>query len=452
MVRLDPELVQKYSKPGPRYTSYPTALQFSEEVNTNQLISEITEGATDELSLYLHLPFCEKLCWFCGCNTIISRSRDKADRYLDYLTKEIDLYLETDTSKRKIAQMHFGGGTPNFLKVEQIDRLSKIIHDRFEFLPDAECSVELAPAHLSEEQVEAFARMGLKRASFGVQDCQPEVQQAINRIQPHELNHQAMNWLRKHGFESVNIDLIYGLPLQTPESFADTISQALEIKPDRLAIFNYAHVPWIRPAQKMLEKHPRPDPEQRLEILQNLIQDLSDAGYAYIGMDHFAREDDELVKAQREGTLQRNFQGYSTRAGCDIAAFGISAIAQTSRSFRQNVKKLKDYEEALDAGKLPIERGYILSDDDCLRREVISQIMCNGKLDIRVIESQFSINFAEYFAQSLNELEPLAEDGLLEISDTTIQVSETGWQLVSNIAMPFDAYLGKKEQKYSKTI
>ncbi|MGB0371736.1 MAG: oxygen-independent coproporphyrinogen III oxidase [Opitutales bacterium] len=452
IARIDPELIQKYARPGPRYTSYPTALQFTEEFSPSALTSEISSEASSQLSLYFHLPFCEKQCWFCGCNTIISRSREKADRYLDFLERELDIYLQVDTLKRPVAQMHFGGGTPNFLSVEQIERLGRIIHARFQFASDAECSVELAPAHLHEEQVEAFAAMGLKRASFGVQDCQPDVQKAINRIQPHELNHQAMNWLRGNGFESVNIDLIYGLPLQTPASFSDTLDQALELNPDRLAIFNYAHVPWLKPAQKMLEKHPRPDPEQRLEILQNLIDKLENAGYAYIGMDHFARKSDELVKAQDAGTLQRNFQGYSTRAGCDIAAFGISSISQTAKSYRQNVKSLREYEAAIEAGTLPIERGLILSEDDVLRREVINKIMCHGKLDFSPIEAKYKISFCTYFSDALIKLSPMSEEGLVSISDTSLEVTPKGWQLIRNIAMPFDAYLESKEKTYSKTV
>ena len=452
MIKVDPELIEKYAKPGPRYTSYPTALQFSEDLDHETLKSEIAIAATPDVSLYFHLPFCEKLCWFCGCNTIISRSREKAERYLDYLEREIDLYLKIDTSQREVAQMHFGGGTPNFLTVPQIERLSSIIHNRFEFLDDAECSVELAPAHLAEEQVAAFSKMGLKRASFGLQDCQPEVQKAINRIQPHELNQQVMGWLRKHGFESVNVDLIYGLPLQTSESFVATIQQALELKPDRLAVFNYAHVPWLRPAQKMLEKHPRPDPEQRLIILQNIISCLADAGYTDIGMDHFARADDELVRAQKAGTLQRNFQGYSTRAGCDIAAFGISAISQTEGSYRQNVKSLKEYEAAIDSHNLPIERGLLLSQDDQIRGQVISRIMCNGLVRFEEINTRFDIHFQTYFAEVLSQLIPMQEDGLLIITDESIQVTEIGWQLVRNITMPFDAYLASKDKTYSKTI
>ena len=448
---IDLDLIRKYNRPGPRYTSYPTALEFTETVDREALIADLKSG-TGPLSLYFHLPFCESLCWFCGCTTVITTNRGRADHYLDILEKEIALYREAIDPSRTAAQLHFGGGTPNFLTPPQIERLGKMIHDNFSFSADAEMSVELAPAHLSEEQVHAFRAIGMTRASFGVQDVDPTVQKAIHRIQPQSTNIEAVGWLRKAGFTSVNVDLIYGLPHQSEATFEKTIEAAIELDPDRLAVFSYAHVPWVKPAQKILERACLPEPETKLRILKMLIEKLTAAGYHYIGLDHFAKTDDELSVAQRNHTLQRNFQGYSTRAGVEICAFGLSAISQSTRTYRQNYKGLDEYEAAIEAGKLPIERGYLLTDDDVIRRDTIHRLMCDLQLDYAAMSERHGIDFEDYFRPCLDSLDEMEADGLVTRQPGRLLVEPMGRLLIRNIAMTFDAYLGDTEKRFSKTV
>ena len=350
-------------------------------------------------------------------------------------------------------QLHFGGGTPNFFGPEQIDRLGAMINRHFTFTEDAEKSVELDPRRLRPEHVEAFARMGLTRASFGVQDSNPDVQKAIHRVQPQSMNIEAMATLRANGFDSINLDLIYGLPLQTSESFSVTLNEVLQLKPDRFAIFNYAHVPWMRPAQKLLERAGLPDARTKLELLKLCIERLTAAGYVYIGMDHFALPRDELVQAQREQTLQRNFQGYSTRAGVEICGFGISSISQGAGGFRQNVKDLEAYRAWLAQGKLPVEKGYELTADDQLRADVISRLMCDLSMDYGMMSEKWAIDFEAYFAEALAQLKEPAEDGLLIWTDRGFAVTERGRLFIRNLAMCFDAYLEPAETgRYSKTV
>lgn len=344
-------------------------------------------------------------------------------------------------------------GTPNFFGAEQIDRLAGLIDQHFEFVPDAEKSVELDPRRLGAEHVDAFARMGLTRASFGVQDCNPEVQEAIHRIQPQEMNVAAMELLRSRGFDSVNLDLIYGLPKQSPESFNQTLDDVLELKPDRFAIFNYAHVPWMRPAQKILERAGLPDAETKLQLLKLCVERLTDAGYVYIGMDHFALPTDELVIAQREGTLQRNFQGYSTRAGVEICGFGISSISQGNNGFRQNVKDIETYRAALARGEIPVSKGYELTAEDKLRGDVIMRLMCDMKLDYATMSQRWGINFESHFAAAIAQLAEPAQDGLIELYATGFTVTDKGRFFIRNLAMCFDAYLEPDVSgRYSRTV
>jgi oxygen-independent coproporphyrinogen-3 oxidase len=350
-------------------------------------------------------------------------------------------------------QLHFGGGTPNFFGPEQIDRLAAMIERHFKFTPDAEKSVELDPRRLSPAHVEAFARMGLTRASFGVQDSNPEVQKVIHREQPQEMNVAAMETLRANGFDSVNIDLIYGLPLQTPESFDRTLDQVLELKPDRFAIFNYAHVPWMRPAQKILEKAGLPDARTKLELLKLCIERLTREGYVYIGLDHFALPDDELVVAQRERSLQRNFQGYSTRAGVEICGFGISSISQGADSYRQNVKDIESYRAMVESDRLPVAKGYELTAEDKLRADVILRLMCDLALDYGQMSAKWGIDFETHFAGALSQLQEPAEDGLIEFTAEGFVVTERGRLFIRNLAMCFDAYLEPAaEGRYSRTV
>jgi oxygen-independent coproporphyrinogen-3 oxidase len=448
---IDLELVRKYNQPGPRYTSYPPATEFSGEIDGETLMRATGEG-DGPLSVYVHLPFCEMLCWFCGCHTVITRNRDQADTYLDAVEREIARTRSLMRDGREAVQLHLGGGTPNFLRVEQIERLGRILRTHFTIAERAECSVELDPRRLSEEQVGAFADMGMHRASFGVQDIDPQVQKAIHRVQDMQTNHAAMAHLRRHGFESVNIDLIYGLPGQTPEGFRRTIEAVLTLEPDRLAVFNYAHVPWLKPAQKIVARHALPDAEMKLALLRTVFETLGEAGYIAVGMDHFARVEDELVRAQAEGTLQRNFQGYSTRAGAEIAAFGVSAISQTERTYRQNAKDLETYFARINAGEWPVERGCLLGDEDRLRREVIMRLMCDLRLDFRAFERRWNIAFAEHFSEALERLEAMRADGLVRVDDEALTVLGPGRLLIRNIAMAFDAYYAPKENRFSRTI
>ena len=445
-------LVPKYDRPGPRYTSYPTAVQFSPGCDRDAL-TRAAASAGEPLSLYFHLPFCETLCWFCGCFTVITRDRDRAGRYLDLLEQEMALYCERRGSLPSVSQLHFGGGTPNFLEPGQIIRLGEAIHSRFRLLPDAEASVELAPRYLTRDHVAAFASIGIRRGSFGVQDIDPDVQAAIHRHQPHPLNRQTAAWLRAEGFQSVNIDLMYGLPHQTPQSFRKTLEAVLELEPDRIAVFNYAHVPWLRPAQLQLEKAGLPSPEAKLEILISLVDHLVHAGYEMIGLDHFARPGDELAQARSNGTLQRNFQGYSTRAGSAIAAFGVSAISQTPGSYHQNTKDLLAYGTELEAGRLPIDRGVLLTEDDRIRRHVIHRLMCDLRIDFATILEPFGLTWEETFPHAAEALVPFAEDGLVAIDRRGVTVSPLGRFFLRNLSMIFDAYLpATPGGTYSRTV
>lgn len=454
MLIPDLDLIRKYNQPGPRYTSYPTAPHFSEQTDKEALATQ-TETEDSDLSLYFHIPFCRSLCWFCGCTKIITTQQDRADDYLDLLEKEISLFLPRIKPGRKVRQLHFGGGTPNYLTPDQIDRFSSFLHSHFDFHPDAEISTELDPRTLTQEHIQAFKKLGINRASMGVQDVKPEVQEAVHRIQTDEHNRNALAWLREAGISSCNLDLIYGLPKQTPKSFEDTLHHILDYAPDRLAVFSYAHVPWIMPAQKILEAKDLPEPEAKLKMLEKIITILTSNGYHYVGMDHFAKEADPLTIAQKNGTLQRNFQGYSTHGGVEICAFGMSSISQTSRSYRQNFKDITDYGQAVSDDRYPIDRGILLTDEDVMRRDIIMSIMCQLRLDYAAKSEQHGIDFQNHFSSSLESLKPMQQDGLLELTESSLTVTEQGRLFIRNIAMAFDAYLaqGKSQKgKFSKTV
>ncbi len=448
---VDLGLVQKHNRPGPRYTSYPTALQFRGDADPGRLVAA-AEAETGDLSLYFHLPFCESLCWFCGCNKVITTDSARADIYLDALEREIALFPADGLRERRVVQVHLGGGTPNFLSPAQIARLGRMLRDYFVFADDVECSVELDPRPLTRDRVRAFRDMGMRRASFGVQDVNEEVQRAVHRVQTEECNRRAMDWLRAEGFESVNIDLIYGLPAQTPATFADTLGRVLSYGADRFAVFSYAHVPWMVPAQKILERARFPEPGDKLAMLKLVIETLTGAGYVFVGMDHFARPGDELVRAMEARTLQRNFQGYSTRGGVEIRGFGVSSISQTSSTYRQNHKRLEDYYAALAAGRIPVERGLELTDEDVLRRHIIMRLMCDFGLETAPVEERFGIDFAQKFARSLERLDEFVSDGLAAIDEGAIRVTPAGRLFIRNIAMCFDAYTAPEEGRHSKTI
>ncbi|MEX2380977.1 MAG: oxygen-independent coproporphyrinogen III oxidase [Opitutales bacterium] len=454
-VQLDLNLARKYAVPGPRYTSYPTALQFSDAIEAGKLIDDAgaTDGAANPISLYIHLPFCETACWFCGCTKVITKDRSSADRYLDYLEKEIAFTAERIQPNQPVVQLHFGGGTPTFLSPDQLRRLGVMLHRFFRFAPDCEAGVEIDPRRLTREHIVALREIGCNRASLGVQDNNPAVQEAINRIQPPELTKKAISWLRDEGFGSINIDLIYGLPLQTVASFDQTLADVLELEPDRFAIFSYAHVPWIKPAQKIFDKRGNlPDAESKLAILDRVVETLTSREYCYIGMDHFSRLGDELELAQANGTLQRNFQGYSTKGGTNIVAFGMSAISQSPRAYRQNEKELPAYYAALDEGRLPTARGYFLTGDDQIRRETIMRLMCDLRIDFNEMSEKLGVDFREYFSAELSRMEPFVADDLLRTTGESIVVTGKGRFFIRNIAMTFDAYLKNQENRFSKTV
>jgi oxygen-independent coproporphyrinogen-3 oxidase len=450
------ELVRKYNVPGPRYTSYPTAPQFSADVDRHALFEEIALDNRDPrrpLSLYFHLPFCESLCWYCGCNTVITTRRESAAEYVDLLRKELALTAPLLNVARPVTQLHFGGGTPTFLPPAEIDRLGRSLKTIFTFAPDAEISVEIDPRRLTREHVLAYRQLGCNRASLGVQDTNPEVQIAVHRWQPIEQTRQAVEWLRAAGYESVSFDLIYGLPLQTPESFAKTLEEVLALEPDRLAVFSYAHVPWLKPAQKIFDQREQlPSTEAKLAMLTTAARVLTAAGYVHIGMDHFARPDDELAVALTEGTLYRNFQGYTTRAGASLYGFGMSSISQTDGSFRQNYKDLPEYEQALRAGRLPLERGFLLNPDDKLRRALIMDIMCRGRVDYTAHSHRTEFDIAAAFAAEIASLADLEADGLLRRDATGFDITPLGELFRRIIAMRFDAYIDKGPRKFSKVV
>ncbi|MFA5058791.1 MAG: oxygen-independent coproporphyrinogen III oxidase, partial [Opitutaceae bacterium] len=442
---FDLELVRKYNVPGPRYTSYPTAPQFTEATPPEALADAIRRDnreARRPLSLYFHLPFCETLCWFCGCTTVITLKRDAASIYLDYLEKELALIQPLLHPSRRVAQMHFGGGTPTFLPPAVIRRLGEAIQTRFKFADDSENSVEVDPRRITRDHIRAFRELGCNRASLGVQDTNPVVQLAIHRVQPLEVTRQAFDWMRAEGYRSISVDLIFGLPHQTADSFARTIDDVLTLQPDRLAVFSYAHVPWIKPSQRIFEKQANlPSTEEKLKMLSTAVRRLTAAGMVYIGMDHFARADDELAVAQREGTLQRNFQGYSTHAGASIYGFGMSSISQTEDSYRQNLKELPAYDAALDAGRLPLERGLLLSKEDRIRRQVIMRIMCDRRVNYADLSRRLGVDFQTTFAREIESLADLEADGLLQRSREGFIITGVGALLIRIIAMRFDAYL-----------
>ncbi len=455
-LNVDLDLVKKYNVAGPRYTSYPPATKFTDAVTWEQLSAKIEDNnrTARDLSVYFHIPFCETLCWFCGCTTVITLNHDKGRDYIDYLGREVARLAPMLNKDRKAVQLHFGGGSPTFLRPDEIRRLGEIIHKHFTFSPDIEASVEVDPRRLTREHMVALREIGFNRASMGVQDFNPKVQEAIHRIQPREMTQQAMDWMHELGYGSINLDLIYGLPHQTAGSFNHTLDTVLEMSPDRLAVFSYAHVPWVKPAQKILEQKILPTAEVKLQLLKNVIERLTENNrYVYIGMDHFARPDDELAVAQRSKTLQRNFQGYSTRGNADIYSFGMSAISQIPDAYWQNEKELPRYFAALDAGRAPLTRGYLLTDEDKIRRETIMRVMCDLALDYTAMGDQLGINFAGHFAKELESLAPFEADGLVKRNANGLEITDAGRLFIRNLAMCFDNTLASPgERKHSKTI
>ncbi|MBF7049274.1 oxygen-independent coproporphyrinogen III oxidase [Campylobacter volucris] len=443
----------KYSKAGPRYTSYPTAVEFNTNFNYNEYL-QILKDQQAPLSLYFHLPFCRSACYFCGCNVIYTAKEESKERYLEYLFKELDLLATILNTNRIVEQMHFGGGTPTFFSATQLEKLILKIKSIFSnFSKTSEISCEIDPRFLNEEQADVLISNGFNRISFGVQDFNEKVQKEIHRIQPFELTKNAVDMVRKKGVNSVNMDLIYGLPYQDLESFKQTLQKALIINPDRLAIFNYAHVPWLKKNMRKFDEATLPTPDVKLQILEFCENFLTQNGYKMIGMDHFAKPQDELFKALENQTLHRNFQGYTTKGGTDLIGIGLTSIGEGKKHYMQNFKDMKDYEKAIDEGRLPCERGVMLDEDDVLRKAVIMELMSNFTLNIEKIEQNFKINFFEYFKEDLEQLKDLKQ--FVNIDSKYIKVNETGILLIRNIAMCFDKYLKKiSEDKkvFSKTV
>ena len=455
-LNVDLSLVEKYNQPGPRYTSYPPATKFASDVTWDTLSERIVANNQTErgLSLYFHIPFCETLCWFCGCTTVITLNHDKGMGYVEALGREVATLAPMINSKRKAVQLHFGGGSPTFLRPDEIRRLGEIIHTHFEFAPDIEASVEVDPRRLTRDHMVALRDIGFNRASMGVQDFNPRVQEAVHRIQPVEMTQQAIDWMRELGFGSINLDLIYGLPHQTVASFNETLDIVLGMEPDRLAVFSYAHVPWIKPAQKILQNKALPEPAVKLQILKLIIERLTENDrYTYIGMDHFARPTDELAVAQRQKQLQRNFQGYSTRAGTDIYSFGMSSISQIPDAYWQNEKELTPWLGAVDSGRVPLHKAYLVTDEDRIRRETIMRVMCDLSFDFSAMSAKLGVDFEKHFANELASLSDLEADGLIIRQPGGLQVTDAGRLFIRNIAMRFDNTLAPVgERRHSRTI
>lgn len=450
------ELLQKYSKPGPRYTSYPTAPYFHAGFDEAAWIEELstTRNSQRGLSLYVHIPFCDTLCYYCGCNMVATRDYAKTQPYLDTLEREMARTAALVDPRRPVRQLHWGGGTPTYLHPDDLERLMAMIRRHFALAPDAEVGCEIDPRELTRQHLETLRRLGFNRVSFGVQDMDPAVQQAVNRIQPESLIQQVYDWSRELGFSSVNMDLIVGLPKQTVESFGRTLDRVVAWSPDRLAVFAYAHVPWLKKHQRLIEESDLPDFPTRLALQQAVHEKLGAAGYINIGMDHFAKPEDEMVRAQQNKTLWRNFQGYTTHKDCDILAFGVSSISQTETVYMQNEKNLKRYQERVAATGLAVERGLRLTRDDQIRREAITRVMCDLELDGTAFGREWDIDFDAYFADALDELQPLAADGLVEIDAGCVRVTAMGRLFLRNIGMCFDRYLkqeSSEKPRYSRT-
>jgi len=460
-VLFDPDLIQRYDVTGPRYTSYPTAMQFHEGFDSTHFKLHVAMS-NDELipaplSLYVHLPFCHSLCYYCGCNKKVTRNTFHGVDYLRRLAREIGQKGSLFDADRRVIQLHLGGGTPTFFDDIQLEQLMRCLGENFSLdtSPQREFSIEIDPRTVDAHRLQHLADLGFNRISLGVQDTNPEIQHAVNRVQDADVTLQLVDEARQRGFNSVSIDLIYGLPKQTRASFASTLERVTEVRPDRLAVYNYAHMPHIFRSQRMINEADLPSAETRLELMELTIRYLTGAGYVYIGMDHFALPEDELSQAQLAGQLHRNFQGYSTRSECDLVGLGVSAISKIGDSYAQNLKNLSEWSAAVDAGELPIWRGISLSTEDLLRQSIIESIMCQGQLEFSDYEKRYGLDFNDYFAAELYQLERLAKDGLIELDDSGLVVTPAGRLLIRIVARVFDQYLqgeNDKQKRFSRVI
>ncbi|MDH3830106.1 MAG: oxygen-independent coproporphyrinogen III oxidase [Gammaproteobacteria bacterium] len=457
---FDIDLIKRYDQTGPRYTSYPTAAQFHTGIIERDYRKWACHSNEDPiprpLSLYCHIPFCDTVCYYCACTKVVTKNHQRADEYLEYLCREIALQGLLFDDDRIVEQLHWGGGTPTFLDNDQIRKLMDCIARHFPLLSDdsGEYSIEIDPRSVDADKLKVLRESGFNRISLGVQDVNDKVQKAVNRKQSRELTQKITEQARELGFKSINMDLMYGLPLQTVASFEQTLDAVIEMNPDRIAAYNYAHLPERFKPQRRIDEAELPSADEKLALLQHTIEHLTGAGYVYIGMDHFAKPDDELTIAQKNGSLQRNFQGYSTHVDCDLVSVGMSAIGHVCDNYSQNVRKLDEYYELLDAGKLPLERGIELEPDDLLRRDVITRLMCNFVLDIKALESKWHFDFYSHFIRELEDLQTMQADGLLLLEDDILRVLPAGRLLVRNICMVFDRYLrsGNDHSRFSRVI
>jgi oxygen-independent coproporphyrinogen-3 oxidase len=451
------ELIKKYDRPGPRYTSYPTAVEFKETFGPGEYGSHLARAdrQTAPLSIYVHLPFCREMCRFCGCNVVATHDRSRADAYLDQLEKEVALVAAKLPNRREASQLHWGGGTPTFLDERQLTRCHEILARHFTFTKDVEKAVEIDPAITTKSQIETLAKLGFNRISMGVQDFDGKVQEVVGRIQSEKETRDLVEAARANGFHGVNLDLIYGLPYQTPQTWQDTLKRIITIKPDRLAVFGFAYVPWSKPHQRLLPQEALPKTEQRVELFLGAVEAFTKAGYRLIGLDHFALESDELARAQDGGYLYRNFQGYTIRPAPDTVAFGMSSISDIGGAYAQNSHRLKDWGDRVAAGQVPVERGAAVTQDDVMRRFVINRVMCLLRLDLREVEARFGAAGRAAIEASLKKgVQELVDDGLVTFDGEVLRVLPVGQLLVRNVAMLFDAYLEKEggKKQFSRTV
>jgi len=460
------DMLQKYDVAGPRYTSYPTADRFVEAFTEDSyklaLEQRRASGSTLPLSIYVHIPFCESLCFFCACNKIVTKHHERSAEYLRYLSREVDLHIKhlstTKNTKKAsthtISQLHLGGGTPTFFSDDELTELTTMLKRNFTFAPNGEYSIEVDPRTVNEQRLKHLADLGFNRLSFGVQDFDPKVQKAVHRIQPAEQVFSLVEAARRLKFESINIDLIYGLPMQTPESFTHTLNQVVQLRPTRVALYGYAHLPERFKPQRRISEYELPAAQEKITMLSNALKAFIEAGYVYVGMDHFALPDDELAIAKRQGRLHRNFQGYSTQPDCDLISLGVSAIGRIGATYSQNAKTIEEYYDYLNQGLFPVIHGLALSRDDLIRRAVIMAIMCQGALQYESIELAYVIDFKAYFANELTLLKEQQSIGMLDLDESGLQVTDTGWFFIRAIAMLFDKYLqtDRNRARFSKII
>lgn len=456
-IEIPEELIRRFDSLGPRYTSYPTADRFTAEFNAESYIQYLKQRSRSNnkppLSLYIHIPFCASLCYYCACNKVITKDHGRSAKYLEYLEKELRLVVAHLHSKETLSQLHLGGGTPTFLSHDEMRRLMAMLRQYFDFSDDAEISIEIDPRTVTSETLQLLAELGFNRTSLGVQDFDAEVQKAVHRIQPFEMVGRTVSDSRGAGFQSINFDLIYGLPKQNLDSFSATLDQVIRLSPDRIALYNYAHLPTRFKPQRRIAESDLPSAEQRLQIFLMSLRRLLAEGYVYIGLDHFAKPGDSLAKASLDKSLHRNFQGYTTRADCDLIGLGLSAIGKIGNSYVQNLRTLDEYYGSLDQGMLPVEKGFHLSQDDLLRRQVIMDLMCSNPIDFDAVGKQHDISFRDYFSEELRQIQLYADEGLIALDDKRVSITPKGRLFVRAVGMAFDHYLTRQSTaKYSRLI